>query len=57
MPAIVDPELCDACESCVEVCPTDAITVHETAVVNPDECNECQACADECPSEAITIQI
>lgn len=57
MPAIVDRELCDACGSCAEVCPTDAIAIEETAVVNVDECNECQACADECPSEAITVKI
>ena len=56
MPAVVNKDECNACGSCVDVCPTDAITLEDTAVVNADECNECQACVDECPSEAITVQ-
>jgi ferredoxin len=56
MPAIIDAEKCEGCESCVDVCPTDAITmVDGKAVVDPEECGDCGACVDECPTEAITL--
>jgi ferredoxin len=57
MPAQVDPEKCTACETCVEECPSEAITMQdEVAVVNEDECTDCGACADVCPAEAITLE-
>ena len=50
----VDVSKCDACGSCVEVCPVEAITiVDDHAVIDPEECIECLACIDECPNEAI----
>lgn len=57
MPAIVDPEKCTGCGSCVDICPTEAIHLNDDgkAVVDPDKCGDCGACVDECPSEAITL--
>ncbi len=56
MPALVNPELCSGCESCVDACPTEAITmVDGKAMVDPDECTECEACVEVCPEEAITM--
>jgi len=56
MPALVNPELCSGCESCVDACPTEAISmVDGKAVVDPDECTECEACVEVCPEEAITM--
>jgi len=56
MTAIIDPEKCTGCESCVEACPTEAISMADgKAVVNEDECADCGACVDECPVEAITL--
>jgi ferredoxin len=56
MPAKVDIEKCDACEDCIEECPTEAITlVDGKAVVDPDECTDCEACVDVCPNEAISM--
>ena len=50
----VDIEKCCARETCVDVCPTDAIAiVAGHAVIDEDECIECDACADECPEDAI----
>jgi len=50
----VDISKCDACETCVEVCPVEAISiVDDHAFIDPDECIECLSCIDECPNEAI----
>ncbi len=56
MAVIVHEDKCDACSSCVEVCPTDAIHVEETAIVDNDECIDCGACVDECPSGALELE-
>jgi len=55
MPAIVDGDKCDACGSCAEVCPVDAIKIESKAVINEGECIECGTCVDECPNGAITL--
>lgn len=56
MPAQVNPDLCSGCESCVDACPTEAISmVDGKAVVDPDECTECEACVEVCPEEAISM--
>ena len=50
----VDISKCDACGTCVEVCPVEAISiVDDHAYVDPDECIECLSCIDECPNGAI----
>ena len=51
----VDSEKCDACGSCVEVCPVEAIELKGKAVINAEECIDCGTCVDECPNEAITL--
>ena len=54
MPAIVDKAMCNACEECVESCPTEVISmVDGKAFVNAEECIDCGACEPECPVEAI----
>jgi ferredoxin len=50
----VDVEKCTACETCIDVCPTEAISmVDGHAFIDMDECIECASCAAECPEEAI----
>lgn len=55
MPAIVDPEKCDSCGSCVEVCPTSAVELKEKAEVKADDCIDCNACEDACTHDAIKV--
>lgn len=57
--AQVSEELCDACRTCVGVCPYDAISIDRTikkAVVNVVLCKGCGACASYCPTGAIDVQ-
>jgi NAD-dependent dihydropyrimidine dehydrogenase PreA subunit len=51
----VDTSKCDACGSCAEVCPVEAIKVKDKAVVNEDECIDCGTCVDECPNDALEL--
>ncbi|MBU0742890.1 4Fe-4S binding protein [bacterium] len=57
MPALVNADECTGCESCVEACPTEAISMNgdEIAVVDHDMCTDCEACVEECPTEAISM--
>ena len=51
----VDVEKCSGCESCVEICPSEAISMVEGhAFIDVDECIECGSCEAECPEEAIS---
>ncbi len=54
----VDLEKCEGCGACVDVCPTEAITLNDDdkAVIDAELCTDCGACADECPTEAIILE-
>ncbi|HUW67089.1 MAG TPA: 4Fe-4S binding protein [Candidatus Nanoarchaeia archaeon] len=57
MPAKVDKDECTGCGTCVEECPTEAISLNDDdiAVVNADDCTECGLCVDSCPTNAIKL--
>jgi Pyruvate/2-oxoacid:ferredoxin oxidoreductase delta subunit len=56
--SVIDQETCTGCGTCVEWCPTDAITVNDDgkAERNEDACFGCGVCARFCPEEAIAMQ-
>ena len=57
MPAVVDAETCTGCESCVDACPVEAISMQDDiAVVDADSCTDCESCVEVCPVEAITME-
>ena len=57
MSAKIDKEKCTGCESCIEECPSEAITmVDDKAEVNVETCIDCGVCVDACPVEAIDME-
>lgn len=53
----VEPEECVGCETCVPVCPVEAISMQdEKAVIDQETCTECEACVESCPVEAIRVE-
>jgi Pyruvate/2-oxoacid:ferredoxin oxidoreductase delta subunit len=52
-----DAELCVACETCIDRCPPEALSMgeDEVPVVDFDRCFGCAVCATGCPEDAITM--
>ena len=56
--SMVDIELCNGCESCVAICPVNAISMNkkdDKAVVNVADCIGCGLCIMECAPGAISL--
>ncbi|WP_347491566.1 FAD-dependent oxidoreductase [Desulfoscipio sp. XC116] len=56
--AVVNPDLCAACLTCVRLCPFKAPRINENHVAEIEAvvCQGCGTCAGECPNKAITLQ-
>ena len=52
-----DPDLCTACESCVDQCPVGALSMGDEniPVVDADICITCFCCQEICPEKAIAL--
>ena len=50
---VVNYELCDKCEICVQVCPSGAITLKDIVTADPTLCIKCCACVKSCPLGAL----
>jgi Pyruvate/2-oxoacid:ferredoxin oxidoreductase delta subunit len=57
--AVVEPELCTNCGTCIGRCQMGAIALNEDEIaeVNLDRCIGCGLCVTTCPSEAIHLKI
>jgi NADPH-dependent glutamate synthase beta subunit-like oxidoreductase/coenzyme F420-reducing hydrogenase delta subunit len=53
--AVVDPNKCMACLTCLRVCPYGAPVVKAWSEIRPDYCQACGLCAPECPAQAISM--
>ena len=50
----VSADDCVGCESCVPVCPVEAISMNDgKAVIDQEKCTECKSCIEACPVDAI----
>jgi len=58
MVAKVNADECVGCGTCVDECPSEAISMNDNdiAVINADECTDCGMCVDACPTEAIAME-
>ena len=55
--SVVDADLCNGCETCVDICQLDALEmVNDVATVNRDRCIGCGNCVATCTSNAIHLQ-
>jgi NAD-dependent dihydropyrimidine dehydrogenase PreA subunit len=55
---VVDPEKCEGCEVCVEVCPMEVFEMQDgkSVPVNADACEGCESCVESCEPGAITLK-
>jgi ferredoxin len=51
--AYVITDDCIACGTCIDECPSGAISEGEKYSIDPNSCVDCGTCADVCPSGAI----
>ena len=56
--AVVDPDLCAGCETCLDRCQMEAITMgpDQVAQVDLDRCIGCGLCVTTCTTEALSLQ-
>ena len=54
--AIVDDDVCEGCETCIDRCQVNAIEmVNEVAAITYSKCIGCGLCVSSCPTEAISM--
>ena len=52
-----DPDKCTGCQTCVEQCPVQALSmVDDLPLVEAETCITCFCCQEVCPEQAITLQ-
>ena len=58
---LINADICSACGTCVEACPSSVLTLNETekttvaVVTGVENCSACGACAIKCAEHAITV--
>jgi heterodisulfide reductase subunit A-like polyferredoxin len=57
--AVVDPEKCAVCLTCVRTCPFNVPVIDykvDSAYIDPAKCQGCGVCVSECPAKAIQLK-
>ena len=50
----IDPDHCNGCGACIDVCPDQAISLFDNrAVIDESLCQDCGICEEACPQDAI----
>jgi NAD-dependent dihydropyrimidine dehydrogenase PreA subunit len=59
MPLKVNPDLCNGCGVCEDICPVDAIRLDEEGkpYIKYDECWYCGSCEKDCPTAALRMEL
>jgi NAD-dependent dihydropyrimidine dehydrogenase PreA subunit len=54
----LDPERCNGCRMCIEVCPQAVFDMigSRASLADPASCMECGACRTNCETGAITVE-
>ncbi len=55
--AIIDPDRCNSCGECLEICRFDAVEPGDPYRIEPLDCEGCGYCGRICPEEAIRNEI
>jgi ferredoxin len=51
----IDEDKCNACGSCIEICPVKALELEDIAKVDTDTCIGCGLCVTHCSPKAIKL--
>jgi len=53
----VDPNKCEGCEECVDICPMEVFEMQDekSVPVNAEDCEGCESCIEVCEPSAITV--
>lgn len=51
----IDKDECNACGSCIDICPVSALKMDEIPIVDVDICIGCGLCVTHCPPESIKL--
>ena len=54
--ADIDPNLCNKCGICMNICLDDAIFMNDIVKIDKNKCRGCNLCVLKCPQNAITLQ-
>ncbi len=47
---------CDGCGSCIEICPENAISIHDPSFVDQEKCSCCGKCVEVCDARALAMK-
>jgi len=50
------PDLCKACNTCIQVCPVDNLKFDGDEMVSLEKCIQCQLCMKYCPDFALEVK-